>query len=517
MSLKYLQAQKFTLAGSGVTASATSVILSSFKHLSVLGSANIVTADLGDICYATLEPGTDREEIISFTGVTQNANGTATLTGVTRNLKGYEPYDQYSASGYAHAGGSYMVVSDNPQLFAGLVDYINGVAVAGAPDASTSVKGNVELATAAQIDADTATGETGAAIVTSPDQLALSKYGTRLPSADQKAALSGTVGTPSASNDYVTAEGVTAMGADQSQSTQNASSAVGEANATTKRNKLAQSFVAADHYLRGVTLNKQADTGSFTGTVTIAIQADSAGSPSGSNLTSKTVTNALWLRYPTGTFYALLSEIATTPGTTYWIVVSTSTSDNANCVNLGTNSAGGYASGALKYNNTTDGWVTVSGVDLTFSTLSGLGGRAIKDTSATAGGVAAAVPAIRPKLVQATVSTGNTAVAHGLGKTPAFIDICHAGADTSFGSFSRSVIDVAAGTVATNGFGYNDGSTAWTVNEVAATGSTSLGIAPSGWVGNNREFYLSYVACDENVAIFTRNSGSAAYAFTFTA
>ena len=46
--------------------------------------------------------------------------------------------------------------------------------VAGA-NASTTAKGNVEIATAAQINAGTATGETGAALAISPDQLKLSQ------------------------------------------------------------------------------------------------------------------------------------------------------------------------------------------------------------------------------------------------------------------------------------------------------------------------------------------------------
>lgn len=55
--------------------------------------------------------------------------------------------------------------------------YIDGIAIAGAPNASTTAKGIVELATTAEIDAETANGSTGAAIVVTPDQLATSKYG----------------------------------------------------------------------------------------------------------------------------------------------------------------------------------------------------------------------------------------------------------------------------------------------------------------------------------------------------
>lgn len=194
MALKYLQVQNLTLAGSGVTATATSVTVSSFKHLAAVGSANVVTADLGDVCYATFEPGTGREEVISFTGVTQNADGTATLTGVTRNLKPYSPYDQYSATGLAHAGGSYLVVSDNPQLFDDALRYADDLTFAGAPNASTTQKGIVEVPTTAELNAGTATGATGAVLAATPDALAASIYGLQLPSSSQKAFLNATTG-----------------------------------------------------------------------------------------------------------------------------------------------------------------------------------------------------------------------------------------------------------------------------------------------------------------------------------
>lgn len=79
-------------------------------------------------------------------------------------------------------------------MFQWLKEYIEDIAIAGAPDASTTVKGLVEEATQAEIDADTATGATGAKLFTQPATLALSKYGTRLPSPDQKVFLNSTTG-----------------------------------------------------------------------------------------------------------------------------------------------------------------------------------------------------------------------------------------------------------------------------------------------------------------------------------
>lgn len=75
--------------------------------------------------------------------------------------------------------------------------YQNGswVNLSGVADATATVKGIVEIATQAEIDAGTATGGTSASIAITPDQLALSIYGTRLPSAAQKTLLDGITST----------------------------------------------------------------------------------------------------------------------------------------------------------------------------------------------------------------------------------------------------------------------------------------------------------------------------------
>ncbi len=63
-----------------------------------------------------------------------------------------------------------MLGTDTPQMLQWLKEYIDGIAIAGAPDASTTTKGIVELATQAEADAGTATGGTGAALVVTPDK-----------------------------------------------------------------------------------------------------------------------------------------------------------------------------------------------------------------------------------------------------------------------------------------------------------------------------------------------------------
>jgi len=175
-------------------------------------------------------------------------------------------------------------------------------------------------------------------------------------------------------NKLIAQDQVYTADSDQSQTTQNATVEFGMANTTGNKNKIQQSFIPTKTKIRGARLYKSADTGIFTGTVTVALFADTAGSPSGSALGTVTITNAQWLALPVGEFEAIFtSEYASmTQGSTYWIQASASTADNANHPNLGDNTAGGYTSGSVKYWNTTDTYVAVANVDLYFKTLQGV-------------------------------------------------------------------------------------------------------------------------------------------------
>lgn len=203
--------------------------------------------------------------------------------------------------------------------------------------------------------------------------LLLDPYGRDIPYGNEKDALAGSLGTPSSTNPYITTLNESTGGVDQSQTTQNSTTVVGMANTTGLRNKVAQSFIPTKTKIRGTALYKSADTGTFTGTVTVALQADSTGSPSGVDLASVTITNAQWLRIAAGEFYAIFSSQynSLTLGSLYWLVISTSTSDTSNHPNLGINTAGGYANGSTKYNNTADGWIAISTIDLYFKTFEG--------------------------------------------------------------------------------------------------------------------------------------------------
>lgn len=108
--------QTYSLAGAGISSSDTSIILTSFTITQT--GQKITDADVSDTFYITLEPGSRaRQELVSCTTVTQNANDTATLSGCTRGLSPITPYTASSSLRFAHAGGSTVIFSDAPQLF----------------------------------------------------------------------------------------------------------------------------------------------------------------------------------------------------------------------------------------------------------------------------------------------------------------------------------------------------------------------------------------------------------------
>lgn len=101
---------------SGVTAAATTITLTSFD--TPVTDTALTMSDFGTIGYGTIEPSSSaRREFISFTGVTQNADGTAQLTGVTRGLQFVSPYTSTTTLQLTHAGGSRFVISNPPQLY----------------------------------------------------------------------------------------------------------------------------------------------------------------------------------------------------------------------------------------------------------------------------------------------------------------------------------------------------------------------------------------------------------------
>ena len=201
--IKYVQSPTFYTAGSGVIVGATNVVLTSF--VDVYGNALAMT-DFGTKGYITLEPDTSNEESASFTSVTLNANNTVTLGGISTVLA-KSPYTETSGLVRQHSGGSKIVVTDttafwntfanknNDETVTGKYTFpdttnrpklnadtdtavatelitlgqLSRQAISGASNASTTVKGIVQLATQAQVDAKTTTGSTSALLVPTPD------------------------------------------------------------------------------------------------------------------------------------------------------------------------------------------------------------------------------------------------------------------------------------------------------------------------------------------------------------
>ena len=200
-AINFVGAKTTRLGGSGVSATDTSINLVSLR---TPNDAKIVTADFGEIGYGTLEPRGTNKEFVSFTGVTQNADGSATLTGVTRGLNFVSPYTASTTLRKAHPGGSTFVISNPPQLYNTQVskfndsfvsstvtysssaiprlhstgtygagtelylatkNYVDNVATSGAADASVTQKGLVEIATVGEVIVGTNQGGTGALLV----------------------------------------------------------------------------------------------------------------------------------------------------------------------------------------------------------------------------------------------------------------------------------------------------------------------------------------------------------------
>lgn len=213
----------YYLAGAGVTSSSNTINLASFT-LPDPNNTPIQSSMFSGTQYGVLEAQTSKTEDITFTGVTQNGNGTATLTGVTRGISFYSPFVASTTLQLAHAGGATFILSNPAAFYAQFltntnsnniygtftfsstsppvydadpiwanfstqaladVSYVNSVVAAGCANGSTTVKGCVQTATARQAASSTVNGSTGAIDVLQ------SSYATDTPSTSGCATSSG--------------------------------------------------------------------------------------------------------------------------------------------------------------------------------------------------------------------------------------------------------------------------------------------------------------------------------------
>lgn len=126
MSIKFIQLPTCKLA-EFVSSGATSFDVSGFLYND--GVTPVDPADIGDVCFATLEPKTAREELISFTIDSVTAGGVATITA-TRGLSQKSPYDTGGAA-FDHQNGTDLVISNNPGLFNKLAAKANDETITG--------------------------------------------------------------------------------------------------------------------------------------------------------------------------------------------------------------------------------------------------------------------------------------------------------------------------------------------------------------------------------------------------
>jgi hypothetical protein len=177
----------------------TQIQLSSFKE-PVSNIAYTMTVLNSSVGYGTLDPQTSKSEFISFTGIIQNSDGTAILTGVTRGLARSYPYTASSTLRQPHAGQSIFILSDSPQHFNEYAvkqndetitgdwkvgspinatsianrNYVDGKIFGGIGNASETATGTVQIATGLQTASSTSNGTLGRLVI--PASLSTSTY-----------------------------------------------------------------------------------------------------------------------------------------------------------------------------------------------------------------------------------------------------------------------------------------------------------------------------------------------------
>lgn len=140
-----------------------------FKLADITGfnGNNLTASDFGTVGYGVLL-NSDRSVMELFSWDPTTIASTS-ISFVSRGL----PFTGSGASVTAYkldwpAGSTVLLGSDTPQFIQWLKDYIDSVAIAGAPNASTVLQGLVQESTQAQRDAGTSVGSTGAKLFGTP-------------------------------------------------------------------------------------------------------------------------------------------------------------------------------------------------------------------------------------------------------------------------------------------------------------------------------------------------------------
>lgn len=140
-AFNFVSSGRYTLAGSGIGLTDTSIELTSFKQ--PVSEVELTMTDFGSIGYATINPGSaTKKEFVSFTGITQDGStDKATLTGVTRGLGFVSPYTASSTLRQSHSGGTTLIISNPPQLYDQLATKQNDQTITGYWNVPTPLAG----------------------------------------------------------------------------------------------------------------------------------------------------------------------------------------------------------------------------------------------------------------------------------------------------------------------------------------------------------------------------------------
>ena len=114
---------------SGLSSAGTSVVITPYPV--DLDGVKLTMADFGSLGYMTIDPKiSSYEEIVSFTGMTDNGDGTCTLTGLSRDLQSKYPYTG-AGTGKTHGASAIAVFSNNPQIYGRLAGKDNDETITG--------------------------------------------------------------------------------------------------------------------------------------------------------------------------------------------------------------------------------------------------------------------------------------------------------------------------------------------------------------------------------------------------
>lgn len=154
----------------GITSSSSTFYLNNI--LSFDGVTNVTSADLGT-AYHFCAFRNDTGTVLELMKIDPSTISAGPITILKRGLSFYGDLSTEDTDLKLDwpANTIVMLGTDVPQLFQWLKEYVDDTAFAGAPDATTSVKGIVEMATDAEVIAGTGTGGTGAKLVVGPDTL----------------------------------------------------------------------------------------------------------------------------------------------------------------------------------------------------------------------------------------------------------------------------------------------------------------------------------------------------------